>query len=83
MKKTIYITLFIILGIMLSTILHGLIEMPVIYLLVSDFKKFSLGLNWSQWYLIHHIMTVVLLLIGILLGTFWGFKFWNKIYKNK
>jgi len=82
MKKFIYITLFIILGIMLSTIVHGLIEVPVIYLLVSDFKRYSLGLIWSQWYLIHHVMTIVLLIGGIALGAFWGFTFWKKIYEK-
>ncbi len=81
-KKIIYIILFTILGILLSTILHAAIEIPVIYLLVSNFEKYSLGLSWSQWYLIHHIATAILLIAGVFLGAFWGFKYWNIIYEN-
>ncbi len=80
MKKIFYITSFIVLGILLSNILHGLLEIPVIFLLISDFEKYGLGLTWSQWYLVHHIGTFILLIGGIALGVFWGFKFWNKIY---
>ena len=83
MKKFIYIFLFIILGILLSTILHAAIEIPVIYLLVSNFEKYSLGLRWADWYLVHHIGTAILLLGGIILGAFLGFKFWKKIYEKE
>jgi hypothetical protein len=83
-KKVIYILLWIVLGILLSTILHAVIEIPIINLLVSDFQRYSLGLSWDQWYLIHYIGTIILLILGIVFGLFCGFKFWHKIYeKNK
>lgn len=82
MKKTIYITLFTILGILLSTIVHGLIEVPVIYILVSDFEKYSLGLSWSDWRLVHHIMTVILFMGGVWFGLYFGFKFWKLLYEG-
>ncbi len=81
-KKVAYILLFTILGVILSTILHGLIEIPVILLLISDFKKYGLGLSWSDWYLTHHVGTVILFLGGIVLGIFLGFKYWKKIYEK-
>ena len=83
LKKFIYITCFIITGIMLSTIVHGLIEIPVIYILISDFEKYGLGLSWGQWYIIHHIGTVILLVLGVVLGYFFSVKFWKKTYENK
>lgn len=74
--------MFSILGILITTILHAVIEIPVIYLLVSNFEKYGLGLSWPQWYTVHHITTVILFIFGISLGAFWGFKFWNIIYEK-
>lgn len=82
MKKLIYITLFTFLGLLLQFLIHGLIENWYINLLVSDFPKYSLGFSWLQWFIIHHIGTVVLLIIGLLFG-FWQGKFWwRKIYEK-
>ncbi len=81
-KKIIYIILFTILGILISTLLHAGIEIPVIYLLTSNFQKYSLGLSWESWYLIHHIATAILLTASISLGVLLGFKFWGIIYEK-
>jgi hypothetical protein len=78
MKKVAYISLFVLLGIVLQFIIHALIEMGVIKLLTSDFEKYSLGLSWENWYLIHHIGTVILLVVGVLFGLWAGFYFWKK-----
>jgi len=83
MKRTTYITLFAIFGILLSTIIHGLIEVPVIYLLVSDFKKFGLGFTWKQWYDIHFIFTITLGLAGAIWGIVMGIKHWKLLYEGQ
>lgn len=80
MKKTIYIIAFTILGILFQFLVHVGIEIFYINLLVRDFSKYSFGLSWNQWFVIHHIGTIVLFIAGALLG-FWQGKFWwKKIY---
>ncbi|PIR57659.1 MAG: hypothetical protein COU71_02915 [Parcubacteria group bacterium CG10_big_fil_rev_8_21_14_0_10_38_31] len=82
-KRTIYISLFTFLGILISFLIHATIEIPVINLLVSDFNTYSLGLTWGQWYLIHHAVSVILLLLGITLGYLQGKRWWRIIYIEK
>jgi hypothetical protein len=83
MKKTIYIILFIFLGILLQFLIHSLVETWYIDLLITDFPKYSFGLLWHQWFIIHHIGTVILFVVGALFG-FWQGKFWwQRIYEKK
>jgi len=83
MKKTIYIILFTFLGILLQLLVHALVEIWYINLLNADFSRYSLGFSWSQWFLIHHVLTVVLLILGALFG-FWQGKFWwPRLYERK
>jgi hypothetical protein len=82
MKKIIYIAAFTALGLLTQFILHAAIEIWYIGLLLSNFNKYGLGLNWNQWVLIHHAGTVLLLIAGIAAG-FWQGKFWwKKIYET-
>jgi prepilin-type N-terminal cleavage/methylation domain-containing protein len=83
MKKTFYILLATLLGILLSFILHGLIEMGVISLLTSNFETWSLGLSWADWFLIHVWASIILLLLGAAGGYFLGVRWWRIIYIEK
>jgi Sec-independent protein secretion pathway component TatC len=79
-KRTIYITSFTLLGILLSTIVHAAIEIPVINLLVADFDRYSLVLSWGQWFLVHHVGTVILWVAGVAFGYWQGKYWWQVIY---
>lgn len=82
MKKKIYIIAFTVFGILLQLLLHTGIEIWYIGLLTLDFPRYSFGFSWNQWFLIHHIGAVILLVVGILFG-FWQGKFWwQKIYEK-
>jgi hypothetical protein len=83
MKKIIYITAFTILGALVSFLVHAVIEIPIIYLLVSDFNKWGLGLSWESWFFIHTIFSIALLLLGIIFGFTQGRHWWRIIYLNK
>lgn len=83
MKKEIYIISFTFLGFLLQLLIHGLVETWYIGLLVSDFPRYSLGLSWSQWFLIHHAATVVLFAMGILFGFRQGKYWWRRIYEER
>ncbi|TSC62077.1 MAG: hypothetical protein G01um101448_1210 [Parcubacteria group bacterium Gr01-1014_48] len=73
-----YLFLFTLLGVIVSFLVHAAIEIPVIDLLVKDFEKYGLGLTWRQWYSVHHIGSVLLLLLGIM-GGFWQGKYWWRV----
>lgn len=83
MKRTFYIFCFTVLGLLLQFIVHALVEMGVISLLLKDFGRYGLGLSWSSWYLIHHVLTALLVLIGAWWGYASGVKYWNIIYVEK
>jgi len=83
MKKTIYIILFTFLGILLQFLIHAGIEVWYIGLLISDFPKYGFGLSWPQWFIIHHIATVVLLVAGALFGFWQGKYWWQRIYEKR
>jgi len=70
MKKYLKITLIIIFGLFIGLIIHGLIEILVIFLLINIFKDFFLKISWGTWLLIHHIFTIVVEILGIVLA-FW------------
>lgn len=83
MKRAIYILAFTILGILLQLIVHALLEMAVITLLLRDFDRFGLGLSWRQWYAVHHVVTLALLIAGVSLGYRWGVRWWQVLYVEK
>ncbi len=83
MKKVIYIILFTFLGTLLQFLIHGLVETWYIGLLIGDFPQYSFGLSWPQWFIIHHIATVILFLAGALFGFWQGKLWWRRIYEKK
>ncbi|HDZ54357.1 MAG TPA: hypothetical protein ENI19_01610 [Candidatus Nealsonbacteria bacterium] len=83
MKKKIYIGAFTFFGILLQLLVHALVEIWYIGLLLRDFPQYSLGFSWSQWFIVHHIGTVILFIAGVMFG-FWQGKFWwRKIYDKE
>ena len=83
MKKTIYIILFTIFGILLQFLLHALIEIPYLGLLNKDFERYGLGFTWQELLTIHAVLTIILIIGGALFGFFAGKFCWRKIYPVK
>ena len=83
MRRFVYITAFTFLGILLSSLVHFVVEILVISLLTSDFSKWGLGLSWDQWYSIHKYGTIILLIAGIFFGFQQGRHWWQYIYVDK
>ena len=80
MKRVSYITLFTLLGVLLSFLLHAVLEIPIIFLLVSDFEKWGMGLSWETWEIIHNVVTAILLALGAIIGFKQGKRWWNILY---
>lgn len=83
MKRRIYIAAFTFFGILLQFLIHGVVERWYIGLLVRDFETYGFGMSWAQWFFVHHLATVVLLVGGILFGFWQGIFWWRKIYEQQ
>ena len=81
MKRKIYISLFTVLGILVQFLIHAETEIWYIDLLIKDFPRYGLGLEWHAWILIHHIGSVILVAAGALFGFFSGRFWWHKLYE--
>ncbi len=79
-KKTAYLALFTLLGILVQFVVHALVEVVLIALLVTNFERYGLGLSWETWEMIHLIGTVVLLLAGAGVGLWQGMRWWKTLY---
>ncbi len=75
MKRKVYIGLFIVFGLLGAFLLHIFLEIAVIDLLVKDFGRFGLGLSWPTWFLIHNVGTILLEIIGLTGGIYFGRRF--------
>lgn len=62
---------------------HAVLEIGVIALLEKDFAKFSLGLTWGQLMLVHHVFSIILLVVGLVFGFRQGVYWWDKLYGSK
>lgn len=81
-KRSIYIFLFVVLGVLTSFLLHAAIEIYTIQLLLSDFQTFGLGLAWRTWVFIHHASALVLFVAGVFFGFRHGIYWWGVIYEK-
>ncbi len=84
MKKLAYVVLAVILGIILSFIIHGIIEM--IYLNWAEKNNILIkwAVVWGDKTCALPLWLIWLLpVIGIAFGLWLGFWGWKKIYQNK
>jgi len=82
-KKAFYLFCCVILGILLSFILHVIIELPIIFIMVSDMSRYSFGLSWNEWMAIHWVFTALMMVAGIVFGYWIGKRWWQYIYVDK
>ena len=80
MKKTIYISAFTTLGILLGVLVHALIEMFYIKLLLANFTTFSFGLDVNSLQQFGAFFAVIIIAVC----GFWGYSagkyWWRQIY---
>lgn len=83
MKKFVYISAFVFLGILASFLIHAVVEITIIKLIVSNLDRWGIWLPWGSWLLIHYTGSIVLLLLGIFFGYKQGKHWWRVIYVEK
>ena len=83
LKKIFYIALFTFLGFIAQFLLHALIEIGYIKLLLTRYDIFGFGLEFSTWFVIHNVLTVILLTLGLAIGFLQGKYWWKRLYEQK
>jgi len=81
-KRTIYIALFSFLGILLSLIVHGVVEIWYIDRLTTDFNSYSMGYSWGEWFVIHKYFSIFLSALGAVFGYYQGRYWWRVVYEK-
>lgn len=81
--KALYIFFTTILFILIGVFLHWLLEYPVLYFLTKDFELYSLGMSLSDWLALHNIFSLLILLISVFSGIYFGIDWYEKIYLDK
>jgi len=82
MKRAVYVGLFTILGVLVSFLIHGLLEIGIVHLLVTDFASYNLGLSWAQWFAVHRWGSLLQLIVGVAIGFWQGIYWWNVLYTD-
>lgn len=80
MKKTLYVFLFTLLGLMLSTLLHAAIELPALWLITGDIERYGGSFVWQNWGVLHTSIGALLWVLGGGGGVWGGFHFWQILY---
>lgn len=82
-KRRLYLTLFACLGVMVAYFIYVLSTVATIFLLLLDFKQYSLGLPWAVWQIIGKFWLGLALILGGLVGVMLGKYWWRFIYIDK
>jgi hypothetical protein len=83
MKRLFYITLVSFLFVLLATILHAAIEIPVLAILTGNMELYGNGWVWRNWPLLHAVFGNILWFGGAVLGYFFGRLWWRILYVEK
>lgn len=54
-------------GLLVGIIIHGIIEIPVLWVLTNIFQDFFSKVSWQVWILIHHIFSIIVEILGVFL----------------
>lgn len=70
MKKIVYIGAFVVLGFLLSMIVHAALEIPALAFVSGNFEAEGASFVWRYWWLFHGVGGKVLLLFGLVGGVY-------------
>jgi len=77
MKRIFYIIAFGFLGLLIATILHGVIELVVLELIFGDSANAG-SFWWQEWQLIHAVGGAALWTAGVVVGFYAGIAWWGR-----
>ena len=64
------LALAILIGLLLGLVIHGLIEIPALWILTNWMENLFFGTSWNVWLWIHLVFTIVVEILGIIIALF-------------
>lgn len=80
MKKAFYIGSFTLLGVIISFLVHALIELPALYLVANHYDLYGSSWWWQHWEALHGGGSLALLILGTVGGFWQGWYWWRVVY---
>ena len=77
MKRALYICAFAFLGLVLATIIHGVVELIALEIIFGNPDKYADTNWWREWDFIHQAASNFLWLVGFIVGTYFGYRYWE------
>lgn len=69
---------WVVLGILVSFIVHAALEFPVLWLVMYDYSHYSGMWIWRNWELVYLLGTSSMLIGGMAGGLYFGYVDWKK-----
>jgi hypothetical protein len=82
LKKMIYVLFTTIGGVLVSLLVHGVVELIITNLLLADFETYNLGLSWQEWFVLHDFLSLLLVALGVFYGVRVGLRWWKLVYND-
>ncbi len=51
-------------------------------LLLDNFDHWGFGLSWNTWFLIHHVLSLALVIAGVIIGYRQGIYWYKRMYEK-
>lgn len=67
------------LGLLLSTIIHAAIEIPLMWLVANDPMAYANVWWWRNWEVIHGVGSLTLWFAGLVLGFLYAERCWRRV----
>lgn len=83
MKRIFYVSAFALLGVLIATLIHAAIELPLLAYITDELDMGKSNWLTEHWWTLHRIGGKVLWLSGALAGYLAGKKFWRILYIEK
>lgn len=83
MKKYYYIAAFMVLGYLLSLLIHAFIEFPLLALMSQSYAEGEVTWLTAHWATVHRFGGLALSFGGLILGYLLGRHFWHILYVEK
>lgn len=83
LKQSIYISAFVLLGLLIATLIHAVVELIALAIIFGNPEQFAETMWWQEWELIHGIFAGGLWFVGFAGGVYGGVKYWDIIYVKK
>jgi hypothetical protein len=80
MKKTLYVFLFTTAALLLTFLVHAVLEISILWWIQNNFDVYGSSYVWQNWSFLHLWVGRLLWVIGLVLGVYGGFRYWDILY---